>query len=167
MSKRQIHIENQINVGLGTIAVAQPPTILTSIGIGSCVALCIYHEESQTAALAHIMIPHTDNRRPDPKKPAKFADTAVENILKQLARKGIKDTSTLKAKLVGGAQLFHYQQVPNIGAKNVRATREALRKKNIRVIASLTGGNFGRSVWFDPESGKVTVRSKLMETKEI
>jgi len=159
--------ERPINVGLGKIEIAQPPAVLTCIGIGSCVALCIYHEPTRTAALAHVMIPHQNERKQDPSKPAKFADIAVENILEKLREIGLKNRKSLTAKLVGGAQLFHFKQVPNIGDKNVRALVAALRKHNIPIVSKSIGGDHGRSIWFHSETGKVIIKSKTSQIKEI
>ncbi len=156
-----------INVGLGKIAVAQPPGVLACVGVGSCVALCIYHRPTRTAALAHIMLPARGEGDVDPKRPAKFAGDAVENVLEALAQRGIKAPTGLVAKLVGGAHLFHFHQVPNIGARNIEATRKALAEFGIPIVAQDVGGSYGRSVWFFAQTGKVVVRGRFHRVREI
>lgn len=156
-----------INVGLGKIKVVRPPAVLSSIGVGSCIVLCLYHKQTGTAGMAHIMLPSKDNNRIEADKPAKYAELALENLLAEFSRLGIKNYRSLSAKIVGGAQLFMFKQVPNIGERNIKAIKKALRKCGIRIIGSDVGGNCGRSVWFYAESGKVIVRSKLSEPFEI
>ena len=157
----------QTNVGLGKIAIVRSPHVLVSVGVGSCVILCLYHEQSGTAGMAHIMLGRTNSSRTDPDKPAKFAELAVDNLLKEFARKGIKEPSSLQAKIVGGAQLFIFKQVPNIGDANVEAVKEALDKYGIPIVASDVGGTASRSVWFYAETGKVIVRSRREIKREL
>jgi len=158
---------SQTNVGLGKIAVVRAPHVLVSIGVGSCVILCLYHENSKTAGMAHIMLGCTNSSRTDPDKPAKFAELAVENLLKEFAKRGIREPSSLWAKIVGGAQLFVFKQVPNIGDINVEAAKEALDKYGISIMASDVGGTASRSVWFYAETGRVIVKSRREIRQEL
>ncbi len=158
--------ENSINVGLGQIAIAKPPQVLVSIGVGSCVVVCIYDARTKTAGMAHIMLPGRNETHPPARSsemPAKYADSAIENLLREFRKMKITDFKSLSIRIVGGAQLFKFKQVPNIGEKNIRAIREALRKRGLRITAEEVGGNVGRSVWFIADSGKIIVRSKLGE----
>jgi len=159
--------ENCINVGLGKIAIAHAPDVLTSIGVGSCVILCLYHETTHTGGLAHIMLPYNDGNRAAPEMPAKFVGLAIENLLNEFHKKGIKNPHELIAKIIGGAQLFIFKQVQNIGERNVDTVILELKNRGIRVIASDIGGTSGRSLWFYPDTGKVVIRSKMSEIKEI
>ena len=161
---KMVNPERSINVGLGKIAIAQPPDVLTSIGIGSCVVLCLYYDETHTAGMAHIMLPGGDENHSNAEMPAKYADTAVENLLSEFHKKNIRDVRKIKAKIIGGAQLFRFKQVPNIGEKNIEAVRKALRRRGIRITGEDVGGNFGRSVWFFADSGKVVIKSREGET---
>ena len=158
--------EYYINVGLGKIVIAQSPAILIDAGIGSCVILCLYHSESKTAGAAHIMLPGQDNRPFDTKKPAKYADSGIKRFIDRFDKMGMKSES-LVAKLIGGAQLFHFSQVPNIGEHNLRMTRKILREMKIRVVASDVGGDCGRSIWFFAETGKIRIHSRIKNKIEI
>ncbi|RKZ33175.1 chemotaxis protein CheD [bacterium] len=158
--------KNNKNVSLGKIVIAQAPAVLITAGIGSCVMLCLYHPDTKTGGAAHIMLPHQNDRPLDKSKPAKYADVGTENILNKFKRRGI-ELETLKAKLVGGAQLFHYYQVPNIGEQNIRTIKKILREHKIPIVGYAVGGHSGRSVWFYCEDGKVIVRSRFNEKLEI
>jgi chemotaxis protein CheD len=68
----------------------------------------------------------------------------------------------LRARLVGGAAMFANLQTPgaaSIGERNVLATREALGRAGVPVVGEDTGGDYGRSVYFHVESGRIEVRS--------
>ncbi len=46
-----------------------------------------------------------------------------------------------------------------MGERNVVSTRRALEQAGIPIVADDTGGDYGRSVYLDVASGRVTVRS--------
>jgi chemotaxis receptor (MCP) glutamine deamidase CheD len=46
-----------------------------------------------------------------------------------------------------------------LGARNVAAAREACLAAEVPVVAELTGGESGRSVFFDVQSGRLQVRT--------
>ncbi|RKZ28927.1 chemotaxis protein CheD [bacterium] len=163
----RIDDRNQISVGLGRIELTKPPGVLVSIGIGSCIALCLYHPITKTAGMAHIMLPEESEKLVSPDKPAKYAELGVKNILKKFAERGIKNPRSLVAKIVGGAQLFIFKQVPNVGERNIRAVKKILNEYNIPIVGESVGGDFGRSVWFFAETGKVLIRSKFRNIIEI
>jgi chemotaxis protein CheD len=131
---------------------------LTTTGLGSCVALVLHDPRSGVAGLAHFLLPE-----PGPtstfSRPAKFATTGVALLAAELRLHGA--TGPLVAKLVGGARMFGSLMSAgvNVGQRNLDATRAALARLRIPVVAEETGGEVGRSVRVDPASGLVQVRS--------
>jgi chemotaxis protein CheD len=53
----------------------------------------------------------------------------------------------------------------NIGARNVAAVKETLQKLKVRIIAEDTGLNYGRTVYFYAEDGRMVVKSCTMGVK--
>ncbi|RKZ25340.1 chemotaxis protein CheD [bacterium] len=159
-------LEHNISVGLGKIVIAQSPAVIVAAGIGSCIIVCLYDSQTKTGAAAHIMLPYQNESKPDRKKPAKYADTAIAKIVRKLKKRGISPNN-LVAKIVGGAQLFYYSQVPNIGEQNIRVVKRLLHELKIPIVGNLTGGHFGRSIWFHCDTGKVIVRQKFDNMFEI
>ncbi len=47
----------------------------------------------------------------------------------------------------------------NVGDRNVEATKEALRKLNIRIVAEDTGLNYGRTIVFDSLNGDLLIKA--------
>lgn len=69
----------------------------------------------------------------------------------------------LEAKIVGGANMFKvFDKNPNsIGIHNAETAQKKLEKEGIKVVANDTGGNIGRSVAFELETGLVEVKTKI------
>ena len=65
----------------------------------------------------------------------------------------------LEAVLVGGASMFaSIGGSMEVGARNEAAVKAQLAAARIRIHASATGGNRGRTVRVDPKTGIVLVR---------
>ena len=76
----------------------------------------------------------------------------------------------LIAKVAGAAQMFQYErrtEEQTVGARNLKATLEALEDLNISVAASDTGGSYGRTLVVDAATGKIHIRAVRVEEKEI
>ena len=132
-------------VRMGELAVSKTPgDVLVSIGLGSCIGLALLDPARSLAGLAHVMLPAANG---DAASHGKFADLAVPALLEQLLRLGARRTA-VQATLVGGAQMFSFSAASNldVGARNERATREALQQAGIPVKAAATGGGKGRTV---------------------
>ncbi len=91
----------------------------------------------------------------------KFADTGIEELVKQIVRRGA-DRGRLVAKIAGGAQMFGFQsnsEMVRVGERNVEATKRKLGQLRIPILAEDTGKNFGRTVIFYPETGDFVIRA--------
>lgn len=69
-----------IDLTIGEVKVAKPPTRLRTSALGSCVACVLYDKVEQVGGMAHIMLPTTDNylRGADP---LKYADEAIPYLI--------------------------------------------------------------------------------------
>src|SRR3954467_10217512 len=135
-----------------------PGDVLVSIGLGSCIGLAVVDGERGVAGLAHILLPGSPPARPSP-SPGKFADTAVPALVDLVTSLGTPRRD-LQAVLVGGAQMFAIgadgSPTLDIGARNGRATREALERAHLKVRAAATGGSTGRTSRVHVGDGTVT-----------
>ena len=139
-------------------AVARGRSRLSTIGLGSCVAIAIHDATARVGGLAHVLLPHTSIGRDDGNR-AKFASTAVPLLLEEMAALGAPGPYV--AKIVGGAGLFRQLLAVGgtIGTRNVEAVRGALAAAGVAIAAEDVGGDEGRSVYFDVGTGNVRVRS--------
>lgn len=134
--------------------------LLSTIGLGSCVAIVLYDAEAAIGGLAHVLLPSESMSR-DRSNPAKFPSTVVPLVVDEMRRLGA-DLRRMRAKIVGGASMFGNLMGTggiNIGERNVVAVRAALERAGIPLVADDTGSDYGRSVFFFLDDGRVEVRS--------
>ncbi|MCX6819248.1 MAG: chemotaxis protein CheD [Candidatus Aenigmarchaeota archaeon] len=155
--------ENKLTIGIGEFVVSSS-CVLEAIGLGSCVAVCLYDKGKKLGGIAHIMLGKSEGFDVNPMR---FADKAIDAMLKELLKKGCKQNN-LTAKIFGGASMFsNIKTSMEIGNNNVNAVKAILKKYGIKIIAEDTGGTHGRSVWFDLDNGKVVVSKVYGPTIEV
>ena len=116
-----------IKVGMADLKVCKAPEGLTTLGLGSCVGICVWDVASGVGGLAHIMLPDSSKLKNN-SNIYKFADTAIDELIRQLTEAGA-NRYRLKAKIAGGAQMFAFQsqhEAMRIGLANVEAVKEKL-----------------------------------------
>lgn len=148
-----------IRVHVADYAVATSGTIST-VGLGSCVAIILYDPVAKVGGLAHVLLP-TEAMSRDRSNPAKFPATVVPILLDRMRDLGAIG-NRLRAKIVGGASMFGNLIPPggvNIGERNVAAVRQVLAGAKIPIVAEDTGSDYGRSVYLNVADGAVEVRS--------
>jgi chemotaxis protein CheD len=157
----------EVMVRMGELAVSRTPgDVLVSIGLGSCIGLCLIDRRRRAVGLAHVMLPTGGPGE----MPGKFAPSAVPALVSELQKLGAVPTS-LEAVLVGGAQMFSFGAAGagrlDVGARNNQATREALDAARIPVIADATGGSTGRTVRLMVEEPRVIVKEAGAGEREL
>ncbi|HOQ08677.1 MAG TPA: chemotaxis protein CheD [Syntrophomonadaceae bacterium] len=149
-----------IQVGMADLKFAKAPDKLMTAGLGSCIGLCVYDPTVKIGALAHIMLPSSLQAK-NVQNRAKFADTAILMMLEEIEHQGASK-SRLQAKIAGGAQMFKFagdSDIMRIGERNTQAVIENLEKHRIKIVAQDTGGNFGRTITFDVDTGSLLIRT--------
>ena len=150
----------EIKVGVADLNVCVSPDRITTLGLGSCVGIALRDPVTKIGGLAHIMLPDSTTIRNNSNIP-KFADTGIEELVKQVTRRGA-NRSRLVAKIAGGAQMFGFNsnsEMVRVGERNVQATKKKLAELRIPILAEDTGKNFGRTVIFYPETGDFVIRA--------
>lgn len=158
-----------IKVGMADLNVGVGGAIIRTTGLGSCVGLTLYDAQLKLGGMAHIMLPSSEIAREGQLNVAKYANTAVPELIEQLKSKGAS-VQRLVAKMAGGAQMFAFTNGSDsmrIGPRNVEATKLALTQLGIPLIAEDTGGNYGRTVELDSGTGVFSIRSVQFGVKEI
>jgi chemotaxis protein CheD len=149
-----------IQVGMADLKLAKAPDQLMTAGLGSCIGICVCDPIAKVGMLAHIMLPMSTQAK-NAQNRAKFADSAISMLLEEMDKNGAS-RSRLQAKIAGGAQMFKFSgesDIMKIGERNTQAVIEELEKHRVRLLAKDTGGNFGRTITFDVESGSLLVRT--------
>jgi len=149
-----------IKVGMADLKICLSPNGITTLGLGSCVGVAIRDTQTKIGGLAHVMLPDSTAIHNNTNI-AKFADTGIAELVKQMEKAGAK-RAKMVAKIAGGAQMFAFQNktdLVRVGEKNVEASKKKLKELGIPIIAEDTGDSFGRTVVFFPETGNFIIRA--------
>lgn len=158
-----------IKVGMADLNFAKAPDSIRTTGLGSCVGIIIYDEISKFSGMAHIMLPDSSIAREKTLQRAKYADTAIEDLLKKFSEMGIP-SFRLKAKIAGGAQMFKFSSgndLMRIGPRNAEAVKQKLKENKIKLVSEDIGGSSGRTIEFFPETSILQIRTVNKGVKEI
>ncbi|MBG9656846.1 chemotaxis protein CheD [Bacillus firmus] len=150
-----------VKVGIADMNIVKNPGLIRTSGLGSCVGVVIYDLSAEIAGLAHIMLPDSSLAKNTSFNSAKYADTAIRDLVSLLLKSGAK-ASRLNAKIAGGAQMFQYSSgsdLMRIGPRNVEAVKKELYSLKIAILGEDVGGHSGRTIEFNPESGELMVRT--------
>ncbi len=152
-------MSQEVNVGISDMKIVSVPKGLITYALGSCVGICIIDKAAQIAGMAHIMLPYNNNS--DKSNVFKYADTGIEEMIRQMERLGAL-RSRMIVKIAGGAKMFEIKgssTIGNIGERNVAATKETLQKLKVKLFAEDVGQNYGRTIIFNSITGDLTIKS--------
>lgn len=163
-------VDNLIKVGMADLKVVLgKDEILKTTGLGSCVGVILFDPASLIAGMAHVMLPNSNITRDGVVNIAKYADTAIPDMLERMITLGANQRRMI-AKLAGGAQMFAFSGTSDtmrIGPRNVETCKEILNKLQIPIHAEDTGANYGRTIEFHCSTGMLLIRSVQQGVKEI
>jgi chemotaxis protein CheD len=151
----------------GLIKSGRSPEILQILGLGSCIGLCFYSKDEKFGAIAHIMLPSIKNARtPDLK--GKYADSAVKELLNIFKKKKISKNKIL-VKMTGGSSMFSNlkSNAFDIANRNIDAVKKHLKEYDLKLTASDVGGNKGRTINFDLDTGEIKIYAAGGKLKKI
>ncbi len=157
-----------IKVGMADLNVAKAPDNLTTLGLGSCIGICLYDPVRKIAGLAHIMLPSSTAVKNNSNR-AKFADTAVDDLIAKMERLGAKKSS-MECKIAGGSQMFNFSstnEALQVGQRNAAAVKDKINSIGIKIKAEDTGGNFGRTIELNSETGVLLIKTIGHGVKEL
>lgn len=101
---------------------------------------------------------------------AKFADTGIAETLRLMLLQGA-NRKRIVAKIAGGADMFGLANASKstfrVGASNIEAAKENLKKLGIPLVAEDVGKNYGRTVIIRSEDGAFVIKSVGKPIKEI
>lgn len=135
----------------GHIFVSKEPHQVSTV-LGSCVSVCIWDPVNSIGGMNH----HIHSEPFDYKdRTSQYGSIAIPYMIKMLIDLGgIK--ANFKAHIIGGAQKAEMGSF-NIGKENIAIAENILRKNFIQIITCDTGGEMGRKVVFDTQSGELIV----------
>lgn len=153
---------------MGEIKTSKTAAIFVCVGIGSCIALFLFEPNLKIGGVAHIMLPDF-KAFPNISNHAKFANTAPAILIERLNKMGA-ETVNLRAKIVGGANLFDWsdtEAMADLGNKNSEIVKKELINNKIYLRAQDTGGKLGKTARFNTMSGEVLIKVETGEQRVI
>ncbi|MBA2114711.1 chemotaxis protein CheD [Bremerella alba] len=155
--------KTSIRVPMAGIVASSAPNVLETL-LGSCVGIAFWCQETRQGALAHTMLSDSQGCN---KQPGRFVDTAIPEMLDQLAKSGARRRAIV-AKLSGGSNMFKSSSTAHeVGRKNLDKARELLRLNKIPILSQHVGGTSGRVIYFNLESGEIRVKIGLEFVAQI
>lgn len=147
-------------LGIGEFAVVEPPQRITCCGLGSCLAVILYDPNAGVGGVIHTLLPEEDEFPTEADEDiTRFTDTGVKILLKRLLDHPDVKRRNVVAKLTGGSEVLQFVTFStDVGRRNVDIARSLLDELDIEIIAEDIGGEFGRTIVFDPLTGGVIVR---------
>jgi chemotaxis protein CheD len=130
--------------------------VLIALGIGSCISVCAFDPKARIAAMAHVVLPESNDADG---AAGKFADTAIPFLVESFVELGAA-RDRIRVALAGGAQLFAFHGTGvrlEIGPRNTEAVKSALERARLSVVAADLGGSAGRTVHLTGD-GRVRVK---------
>jgi chemotaxis protein CheD len=161
--------EVMVAVGLGEIHLSNDTNVvLACLGLGSCIGVSAYDPVSHVGAMAHIVLPQ-GNEADCERTPAKFANSALPFMVKEMEKKGaIKKRIVMK--IAGGAKIISNvppKSILDIGDRNVTAIKISFAEHQLQLTAEDLFGKLGRSMWLHIETGITRVRTTTGPISEI
>ena len=133
---------------------------LATLGLGSCVAICLHDPVAKVAGMAHVLLPNKSLSR-NAENPAKFPQSAIPLLVEKMEVLGAQ-RGRLTARLVGGASMFGNLSpsgAVQMGERNVVASRQVLEELGIPITGEATGGTTGRSIRLQAVDGALFIRT--------
>lgn len=155
-------------IGIADYKISKSPAQMVTLGLGSCVGICIYDVEKKIGGFAHILLPSKKDYNIKSDTDLKYADVALPKMIEEMINLGCQ-IKNLRAVIAGGGNMFsdNEKNIKNtIGYKNQEAVRVILKNYRIPLVCDDTGGNMGKTVFFDTLQGDVYVKVGI-EIKKI
>jgi len=149
--------EERLKVGIAEYEVTTAGADLTTSGLGSCLGVAMYDDVAGVAGLVHVMLPSA--AEVDDANKAKFADTGIELLVEEMEREGAA-RRRIEAKIAGGSDMLDFSESGSgIGVRNTEQVEATLTELDIPIVSRDVGGDHGRSLRLDGNSGDLTVKS--------
>jgi len=158
----------EIKVGIADMNTAFSPDKIITVGLGSCIGIALYDNRLKIGGLAHIMLPDSTQFN-NISNPLKFADLAIPLLINDMEKIGARK-SNMRAKIVGGASMFTFSDQRmnmDIGNRNSISVKNVLNQLSIPLLCEDVGGNKGRTMIFDTQTGVVQIKTIGIGIKEI
>jgi putative nucleotidyltransferase with HDIG domain len=160
------------HVPAGTFHVSEKRPLMLQAFLGTCVGLAMHCDASGVGGIIHLLLPEPATGLAI-SQPEKYATSGVPLFIDALIAAGAHRDS-LSASIAGGAlvgPLSRQDLDLDIGGRTVEVVKKILKKENIKIVYSETGGFFTCSVNLNMTSGQVDIepagQNKLCTDEQV
>ncbi len=144
---------NSVFLNPGEMVFSNQPLIVKTV-LGSCVGICIYDKKNRVGGMTHYLLPKPFSGEAS----TKYGSVAIPYLIKKFEQNG-SSIANLEASILGGSfVLFDEKEIFFVGDKNIEIAQEYVRKYKLSIKMMNTGGETGRSVVFNTQTGEILVR---------
>lgn len=130
--------------------------VLTTL-LGSCISVCLKDSVNGVAGFNHFMLPDKLNKENFfASSDARYGLFSMEKMINQMLKLGASK-NFLEAKIFGGGKVLQ-TTFSNVAQANIEFARTYLHLENIPIIAEDVGGNYGRKIYFLPDTFDIFVK---------
>lgn len=147
----------------GEIAVTRQPAVISTL-LGSCVAICLHNRSVRGGGMNHFMLPSATVES-QMGHGGKYGDISSQKLIQTMLRLDSNPSHLEASVFGGGAVVGHLNSGFEIGVRNVQMAISTLARHRIQVVRKKTGGENGMRIFFDTQSGEITV--KLIQKSEM
>jgi chemotaxis protein CheD len=133
----------------GDVICLDEPALITTV-LGSCVSVTLWDKDRRIGGLNHFVLPKGGES-------SRYGDTAMLELLEGVLALGAHLRS-LEAKVFGGAAVLPVGGEGTVGTSTVAVALGELARRGIPVTGRRTGGERGRLLMFNTETGEALVR---------
>ena len=133
----------------GYIFVSEQPYLIHTV-LGSCVSVCLWDSSKKAGGMNHFIYSRT---RPGFHN-ARYGDVSTIYLIRLMLEMGCQKNQ-MKAHIVGGG---HNPELDSkIGDENAIVAEEVLKKNMIEIVTKDVGGQTGRKIIFNNNTGEILV----------
>lgn len=123
--------------------------------LGSCVAICLYDSKMKSGGMNHFMLPFWNGKG---LASPKYGNIALQRLVEQMLDLGAHKENMVAKVFGGGNVLESLSRQNDIGTRNIAVASDLLNSYGIRVASHSLGGELGRKIIFETNTGKVHQR---------
>ncbi len=144
----------KVIIGIGEYKVSENSEALVTLGLGSCVGVCIRDKHSSVGGMIHVMLPEAKDD--SNAKLSKYAYPGIKLMVDDMIKRGARQAH-MTAKIAGGAAMFETKSF-DVGKRNVEKVKAVLKDLGISLESEDTGGNRARSIEYHIREGDLFIK---------
>jgi chemotaxis protein CheD len=139
----------------GELFLSRQPALVTTV-LGSCVSVTIFSPTCRTGAICHALLP-----KGGLDEGFRYVDSTIDYMVGKFTGMGI-GLSGCEVKLFGGADILLTREARgvrlSVGRQNILEAGSRLQHHGITLVVSEVGGDHGRKLFFNSQTGDVFLK---------